>query len=357
MPTLAAQTLVEYVARIFAATGAPAAEAHVVADHLVGANLRGHDSHGVIRVSGYVTLASAGTLKPGAAASIVRESASTALLDGGWNYGQIVTHRATEIAIAKARETGVAVVSAFNSGHAGRIGAYGERIVEAGMIALGGVNTPGTSLVAAHGGTRRRLGTNPIMIAIPGPTPAEPFVLDMATSVIAEGKLKVAANKGVHVAPELIIDAEGHPTTDPSDFYGTEAHPEQGALLPVGGATGGHKGSGLNIAIDALGGILSGAGTSLEGPRGSNGVFIMALDPERFAGTELFVTMMGGLLNGMRQPPFAPGVEEVLTAGEPERRNMALRLTHGVPLDEATWEQIVAAGASVGVPAIDPARA
>ncbi|MFA7248906.1 MAG: Ldh family oxidoreductase [Dehalococcoidia bacterium] len=350
MPTVAATALTEYIARVFAATGSPDHEARRVAEHLVGANLRGHDSHGVIRAPAYVAYALDGTLRPGAAATVVRESPSTALLDGGWNYGQIAAHHATNLAIAKARETGVGFVSAFNSGHIGRVGAYGEQIAQAGMIAFGGVNSPGTRLTAAFGGAHRRTGTSPIMIAMPGPTPEEPFVLDMATSVVAEGKMKVAVNKGVQVASQLIIDGDGRPTTEPRDFYGTGANPKEGALLPVGGEAGGHKGFGLNVAMEALSGILSGAGTSIEGQRGSNGVFMMALDPERFTGADTFVSMMTALLGWVKEPPYAPGFAEVMTAGEPERRTMAQRLEHGVPLDDATWAQLMAAAASVGVP-------
>ncbi len=348
MPSVPAAALTDYIARIFAATGSPADEAQRVAEHLVGANLRGHDSHGVIRTPGYVTLASTGVLKPGAASSIVRESASTALLDGGWNYGQVAAYHATNLAIAKARETGIGWVSACNSGHIGRVGAYGEQIVAAGMIAFGGVNSPGTRLTAAFGGAHRRLGTSPIMIAMPGPTPDEPFVLDMATSVIAEGKVRVAVNKGAQLKPNLIIDGDGHPTTEPRDFYGTGTNAKQGALLPVGGETGGHKGFALNMAMEALSGILSGAGTSVEGQRGSNGVFMMALDPTRFVEAGVFVSMMAALVGFVKEPPYAPGVDEVLTAGEPERRNLADRLANGVPLDDETWKQIGDAAASVG---------
>ena len=353
MPLVSAAALTDYIARIFEGTGSPTEEAARIAEHLVGANLRGHDSHGVIRTAGYVTLAAAGTLKPGAASSIVRESASTALLDGGWNYGQIAAYHATNLAIAKARETGIGWVSACNSGHIGRVGAYGEQIVAAGMIAFGGVNSPGTRLTAAYGGAHRRLGTSPIMIAMPGPTPGEPFVLDMATSVIAEGKVRVAVNRGTQLKPQLIIDGDGHPTTEPHDFYGTGANPKQGALLPVGGDTGGHKGFGLNVAMEALSGILSGAGTSVEGQRGSNGVFMMALDPTRFVEADVFVSMITTLVGFVKEPPYAPGTSEILVAGEPERRTMADRLAQGIPLDDETWKQIADAAASVGVAAIE----
>ncbi|MSQ30348.1 MAG: Ldh family oxidoreductase [Dehalococcoidia bacterium] len=353
MPLVPAAALTDYIARIFEATGAPSDEASRIAEHLAGANLRGHDSHGVIRTPAYVVMAGAGTLKPGAAHRIVRDSASTALLDGGWNYGQIAAYHATNLAITKARETGIGWVSACNSGHIGRVGAYGEQIVAAGMIAFGGVNSPGTRLTAAFGGAHRRLGTSPIMIAMPGPTPGEPFVLDMATSVIAEGKVRVAVNRGTQLKPQLIIDGNGHPTTEPHDFYGTGTNAKQGALLPVGGDTAGHKGFGLNIAMEALSGILSGAGTSVEGQRGSNGVFIMALDPERFVEANVFVSMITALVGFVKEPPYAPGVAEILVAGEPERRTMADRLAQGVPLDDETWKQIADAAASVGVPTLE----
>ncbi|MEX2446236.1 MAG: Ldh family oxidoreductase, partial [Dehalococcoidia bacterium] len=156
MITLPADTLTAYLARIFDACGAPAEEARLVAEHLVGANLRGHDSHGVIRAPWYVGFVRQGVLRPGARPLVVKESASTAYLDGQWNFGQVVAREAMSIAIAKARDTGVGVVSAFNSGHIGRVGAYGEQAVEAGMIGIGSVNSPGSGLVAPFGGARRR---------------------------------------------------------------------------------------------------------------------------------------------------------------------------------------------------------
>ncbi|MEX2445700.1 MAG: Ldh family oxidoreductase, partial [Dehalococcoidia bacterium] len=198
-----------------------------------------------------------------------------------------------------------------------------------------------------------RLATSPIMIAMPTERPGEPFVLDMATSVVAEGKLRVATNKGVPVPEQWIVDGDGNPTTDPRDFYGTGGNSTPGALLTVGGATSGYKGFGLSMAVEALSGVLSGAGTAEAGPRGTNGVFLMALDPDAFAGLDAFMAMLTGFADYVRQPPYQPGVEEVLVAGEPERRAMAHRLEHGLELDDETWKQIVDAGVSYGVSAID----
>lgn len=349
MPTIDATTLTEYVTRIFLGAGAPEKEAHQVAEHLVGSNLRGHDSHGVIRTLGYVNSVKNGLLKPGAPLTVVREAPSMAVIDGGWNFGQPIAIRAMDLAIEKARETGIGFVSCFNAGHIGRVGAYGEQAVEAGMLAMGGVNSPGGRLTAAFGGSTRRNGTSPLMIAMPSGNPAEPFVLDMATSVVAEGKLKVAVNAEKPVPDGWILDANGQSTNDARDFYGTGDVEGLGALLPLGGPFSGYKGFGLNLAMEAMSGILSGAGTAEDGPRGSNGVWLIALDISRFLPIEDFQRAFDALVAFDKQPPYAPGHEEILTAGEPERRRMAIRLQTGIDLDPATWRQIGEAAVEVGV--------
>ena len=352
MPSVPARALEDHVAAIFEAAGSPPDEARTVAAHLVGANLRGHDSHGVIRVPLYVALERSGVLHPAAPTTVVRESGATALIDGGMNLGPVVATRATEIAIAKAREAGVAFVSCFNTGHIGRVGAYGEQAVAAGLGAIGGVNSPGVRLTAAFGGGHRRTGTNPLMIALPSGDPSKPFVLDMATSVIAEGKLKIAVNRNTPVPPGDIIDGDGHPTTDARDFYGTGDNPKPGALLPVGGPVGGYKGFGLNLAIELLSGALSGSGTAVAGTRGTNGVWLIAFDLGRFTEPEPWRETYEALAAHVTEPPYAPGHDEVLLAGEPERRRMAERLASGIPLDDETLRQLEETAAGLGVPAM-----
>ena len=348
--TVAAGPLTDYVAQIFQDAGSPADEARQVAEHLVGANLRGHDSHGVIRTALYVKQVRDGALHPGAPTTIERESASTALIDGGWNLGPPVAIRAMEMAIAKARETGVGFVAIHHVGHIGRLGAYGEQAQLQGMIAMAGVNSPGGRLTAAYGGAHRRTGTSPIMIAMPTGVPEEPFVLDMATSVVAEGKLKVGVNARKPVPDGWIVDGAGRPTNDARDFYGTGDNPQQGALLPVGGPIGGYKGFGLNLAMEALSGILSGAGTSVAGARGSNGVWMLALDPSRFLPLEAFQSGLDELLGFVKEPPYAEGHNEVMVAGEPERRRMAALLDRGIELDDETWRQIQETAEGTGTP-------
>jgi uncharacterized oxidoreductase len=258
-----------------------------------------------------------------------------------------------ELAIAKARETGFGFVACLNSGHIGRVGAYGEQAVAAGVIGWGGVNTPGSAIVAPFGGAERRLGTSPIMFAMPTGDPTAPFILDMATSVVAEGKVRVRANRGVPVPEDWILDGDGNPTTIPHDLYGTGENPTPGALLPLGGPFGGYKGTGLSLVAEALAGILSGAGTVVAGERGTNGVYLAAIDIEHFLPVAAFAERFDELAGHVKATRLSPGAGEILIAGEPERRVMEARLRDGIEIDDETWKQIARAAASVGVSAID----
>ena len=231
---------------------------------------------------------------------------------------------------------------------------------------LGWVNGHGGSaFVAPFGGVARRLATNPLFVAAPTGDPEAPFVLDMATPVVAEGKVRVARNRGVELAPGLIVDGDGAPSTDPLDLYGGEPPGSRpvGALLPLGvapdygeGGDGGvgHKGYALALAVDLLAGALTGAGASSGGPSRGNGFFFIAVDPQRFAGLDPFEGELAGLLDYVKQPPYAEGFDEILTPGEPERRRMAER-RDGLDLDDETWRQIGEAAASVGVGTYDGA--
>jgi uncharacterized oxidoreductase len=352
MPVLDARELTRHAVRIFRATGAPTADAEQVAVHLVEANLKGHDSHGVIRIESYVNGARAGTIRPGVATEVEEETATTAVLNGHWNYGQVVGRDTMDVAIAKARAQGVGIAVAHQSAHAGRIGTYGEQAARAGLVSIACVNVHGAGrLVAAFGGAERRLATNPIVVAAPTDDPDAPFVLDMATSVGAEGKVRVARNKGVQLPPDWILDGDGRPSTDPWDLYGGDPPGSRtpGALLPVGGPVG-HKGFGLSMAVELLAGALTPAGVSRpDATRGGNAIFMLAIDPERFSGLGPFTASLTALIDYVKSPPYAEGFDEVLTAGEPERRRMAERMANGIELDDETWRQIAGAAASVGV--------
>ena len=348
MPSIDPQILRDYVTATFVAADVPPEDAADVAQHLVEANLRGHDSHGVVRVSWYLQTVQEGLTNASAEIRIEKESETTALIDGDWGFGQVVARRTMEIAIEKARQSGVGIAIAYRSTHVGRVGAYVEQAAAEGLIGIAMANNHGGGhLVAPFGGTERRLSTNPMAFAFPTTDGSPPFVLDMATSVAAEGKMRVALNKGAQVPEGWLVDAEGVGTTDPAGLYG----PPMGAILPLGGAAG-YKGFGLSMVVEALSGALSPAGTSRPDPeRGGNGLFTMAIDPDRFGGGDLLSSQLGVLVDWVKRPPFAEGVDEILVAGEPERISMAEREANGVPLDETTWQQLTAAGDSVGVAA------
>ncbi len=351
MPIIQADTLRTYIRQIFAATGASDDEAAIVADHLVEANLMGHDSHGIVRTLGYVTQTQNGGIVPAAPIEVVGGHAATAVLDVNRNFGQVGATRAMELAIERAREYGVGVVVARNCGHIGRIGAYGQIAAAAGMIGIACVNNPGSAgLVAPFGGAQGRLGTNPFSVVSPTSDPDEPFVLDFATSVAAEGKVRVALNKGVEMPPEYLLDSAGNPTQNPADLYLNEAG-ERGALLPFGGAVG-YKGYGIAVAVEALAGALSGSGAAGGELRSGNGVFVLALDISAFTDRGEYDSIFGGLIDHVKQPPHREG-QEVLTAGEPERRRTAQRLADGIDVDDQTWRQVHEGGELVGVAPLD----
>tara|TARA_B100000029_G_scaffold499089_1_gene568944 strand:+ start:7849 stop:8913 length:1065 start_codon:yes stop_codon:yes gene_type:complete len=349
MITFQADVLTEYISKIFAASGSSKKEADIIAEHLIGANLRGHDSHGVIRTLGYITGVNENRFDVHGKFSIVQETPSTAVTDGGMNLGQVAAYHAMNLSIEKAQKSGIGMVTIRGNAHIGRLGHYGEMACRAGCIGMAGVNVPGGQLVAAYGGGQRKTGTNPIMIAFPTNDPDAPFVLDMATSVLAEGKLKVAVNKGVSVPPDVLIDGHGRKTEDPNDFYGTGSIAERGALLPFGGLISGYKGFGLNIAMELLAGVLSGSGSAKESIHGTNGTWMIAINIANFLDIEQWKEQSTELLEYVKEPPYAEGFTEVVVAGEPERMQMEKRLSEGIPVDEETWKQILEAASMVDV--------
>lgn len=336
MPTLPADRLHKLTAAIFTAAGAPADNAECVASHLVGANLGGHDSHGVMRVPQYVDLIDGGKLKPAARAKVVERRGATAVVDGQQGFGQVVAKDAMLLAVELARENGIGAVSVRNCCHTGRIGTYTELAAREGLLGIAVVNTGGGGQsVAPFGGIERRLATNPISIASPqadGP----PIVLDMATSVAPEGKVRVRYQAGKPLPPGWMIDAEGQPTTDAARFY---AEPG-GSLLPVGGDYG-YKGYGLALMIDILAGALSGAGCSAAGkPILTDGMLAIAINIGHFTPLAPFATRIAELFDYVKSCPTAKGVDSVLLPGEPELRTRAVRERDGVPIEPGTWHLI-----------------
>jgi uncharacterized oxidoreductase len=340
---LSHDSLCRLTAAIFHAAGCDAEEAERVATHLVEANLVGHDSHGVIRVAPYVQWLRDGKVCAGRTIQVAFENDVIAVVDGQFGFGQTVGEQAMRLGIEKSTRHGVAVIALRNAGHLGRIGDWPLMAAQAGLLSLHFVNTTGAGiLVAPHGGINRRLSANPIAAGIPRPDQS-PLLLDMSACTIAEGKIKVALNKGVPVPEGCIIDAAGRPTTDPRVFY---ADPP-GAILSIAG----HKGYGLGVLCEILAGALTGGGCSnpLNAGRVVNGMLSILLDPSRFQEDSVFAAEIERFIGWVKSSARTMPDGEILMPGEIEERTRVRRLRDGIELDEKTWSQLVETARAVGV--------
>jgi len=343
---VAAPVLHRFVAALFAAGGSDPAEAGAVAEHLVEANLAGHDSHGVIRTPKYLALVDAGLLLPNQHLRVERDMGALLVADGAFGYGQVIGREAMALLAERTGRHGVCALGLRNSGHLGRIGAWPEMLAQAGYVSVHFVNTSGFGiLVAPFGGTDRRLSANPVAAGAPGPD--GPIVLDIATSMTAEGKIQVARNKGAALPPGQVLDGAGQPTTDPERFY---AEPP-GAILPIAG----HKGSGLSIFCEILAGALTGGGSSHPAHptagRLVNNMLTVAFDPA--ATSDDFAPDVARLLDWVRGARRADPEVPILLPGEAERRVRAEREAHGIPIDDKSWATLLDAAKRRGIPAPD----
>jgi uncharacterized oxidoreductase len=339
MRLIPAERLTELVSTIMEGAGCAAAEARTVARRLVDSNLVGHDSHGVLRVGKYLDWVREGNLRPNRTPRVVFENETIAIVDGDRGFGQVVGEFAGRIGTAKAAKAGIALVGLRNCGHLGRLGDWAELAADADQVSLHFLNTSGAQRVAPFGGSDRRLSTNPLCVGIPQ-AGAPPVILDITTSTVAEGKLMVAMNKGEQVPPGWIVDRNGRPTTDPKDFY------DGGALLTIGG----HKGSGLSMVTDLLAGALTtGRSSDPSDTAIRNNMLSIYIAPGVYDAS-------GGVLEEVRRfvdwvkasPPATPG-QPVLAPGDVERGTREKRLREGVPIDDTTWDDLVAAAESVGI--------
>jgi uncharacterized oxidoreductase len=353
MQNIPVDALTALVRDVFLAAGCDAAESGRIATHLVGANLAGHDSHGVVRVPRYVEWLEAGFIVKGQDAEVVTDGGSFAVLDGHWGFGQTVAPQAVALGIRRAQENGVCITALRNAGHIGRVGDYAEQAIAAGLISIHFVNVAGSVLVAPFGGVERRFSTNPVAIGVP--LPGRPLVLDFATSLVAEGKVLVASSGGKKLPEGALIEPDGTLSTDPHTLYGP--YDAVGPRNPSNGvgairAFGEHKGSGLAFMCEMLAGCLTAGGTS--GPisargRIANGMLSIFLSPRHF-GTQAEFERMGlayaDWISACRPAdPAAP----VLLPGEPEAQRRGDRTAHGVPLPAETWSNILATATRLGV--------
>lgn len=331
-------TLRHLMAGIYIALGTPDDIATLVADTLIEANLTGHDSHGAMRTLQYIEQIEAGGIKPAERPVILERRGARAIVDGRWGWGPPAAFLAAETAVDLARELGVGAVTVTRCNHIGRVGAYADVIARAGLIGMVLANV-GVA-VAPYGGRDRLMGTNPIAWAVPRASGHEPLVLDFATSVLAEGKVRVARDKGLPVPLGVILDKDGQPTQNPDDFYAG------GALLPFGG----YKGYGVSVMIELLGGALSRSGTSLSSKYGGgNGTLVIALNISDFAPRDEFEAEVEDYVARLKASPPVDGVAEVLVPGEPEQATRRQREVEGIPLPDVTWQALQAQASRLGV--------
>ena len=338
--------LARAVEAIVAAGGSDAREAKLVAENLVTANLTGHDSHGIGMIPRYVDSLKEGGLKPNRHPVVNFDGGALVALDGQAGYGQVIGMEATAIAIERAEQHGVCVMALANSHHLCRIGQWAEQAVAEGLVSISFVNVISRAIVAPFGGSDARFGTNPCTIGIPLAGQA-PFILDMATSGVAQGKVRVAHNRGEKLPPGLLLDDKGNPTVE-AIF---------GVIEPFGALTtfGLHKGYGLAVVCELLGGALTGGGTWHTEDRSKkrvlNGMLSILIDPHKLGTAAPFEREAREFIAWVKKSPPAPGADRVRIAGDPERETRATREKEGIAVDANTWLEIHAACAKVGVSA------
>lgn len=368
-------------ATLFIASGSTKQEAETVASNLVMANLSGHDSHGIGMLPRYVDAVLEGGLVPNAPVATVMDIGSMLTLNGQRGYGQVVGTQAMALGMARAKTHGSCIMALGNAHHLGRIGHFAEMAVAQGLVSIHFVNVLSRPVVAPWGGSDGRFGTNPFCVGIPmagrdrersdgsplassAPISSERgsapkareatsvgahFVLDFATSVVAHGKMRVAHNQGQQVKPGLLIDERGLPSTNP----GVVMVPQPGGLMGALMTFGEHKGYGLAVACELLGGALTGGGT-WRGPASSqraviNGMLTVLIDPAKLGTQAAFDHEATAFIDWVKQSPAASGFDAVQMSGDAERLARVEREASGIEVDEQTWQEIVAAGRKVGV--------
>jgi hydroxycarboxylate dehydrogenase B len=345
-----ADVLTDFCAEIFARVGCRAEEARRVSASLVDANLTGHDSHGVIRAPRYVDRVRAGDLIPNQTIESLVDTPVIGVLDGRFGFGQTIAPVAVDIGVEKAKAMGLSGILLRNSGHLGRVGEWAERAAAAGLISIHFVNAAGSILVAPFGGLERRLSTAPFCAGIPREG-AAPIVLDFATSLVAEGKVHVASRGGKPLPADALIGPDGSLSGDPELLYGPLTSYDARDYARGAGAMrafGEHKGSGLALICELIGGSLTGNGATGPGRKFSNGMFSLYVDPKQVDPLHVFDADMTRYLDWFQRAKPIPG-QAVMTPGEPERAERAKRAASGVPLPAEAWASIVAAARSVGV--------
>lgn len=340
-----APTLHAFIQAVFHHMGSDEREAQLVADHLIAANLAGHDSHGIGMIPSYIRSFSQGHLQINRHAKVVKDAGAVVTLDGDCAFGQVAAHEAIALGIEKTRKYGIAAVALHNSHHIGRIGYWAEQCAAAGFVSVHFVNVVGIPMVAPFHGRDSRFGTNPFCVVFPRKN-AFPLLLDYATSAIAFGKTRVAWHKGEPVAPGCLIDAAGVPTTDPAVMQESPL----GSLLTFAQ----HKGYALAAMCEIMGGALSGGKTTHEASLQNsadaiiNCMTTIIINPELFGAPDCD-NQISAFEKWVKASPHAEA-EPVLLPGEWEVNTREERLAQGIPLDAGSWQAICDAARQAGMP-------
>ncbi len=352
--TIQEKPLRRFCEQVLVKLGVPPEDARVTTDVLVLADLRGIDSHGVARLGRYVGGLKAGYMKPHDESRILKETKATALIDGGQSLGQVVGKKGMDVAIHKAEDTAVGIVTVRNSNHYGIAGYYTLMALEHNLIGVSMTNA--APLVVPTFGRISVLGTNPISLAAPA-MKEKAFVLDMATSTVPRGKVEVYNRLGKPIPHGWAVDETGRSSTDPARVLKALATRLGGGLLPLGGEgedLGGHKGYGLALMVDVLCGVLSGAATGLQvyadEKRPDVGHFFMALDPSAFRPLDEFRGDMDRLARELKESPKAEDQDRIYVHGEKSYARTETHLKEGIPLGPKVAEELKKIGNDLGIP-------
>lgn len=343
MPKVPAERLREIGKALLMANKVPEEEAATVARHVVNANLAGHDSHGVIMLPNYIERVRANQIVPGAPFTIVQESPTTTVVDGNWGFGYVINEKAMQLTIEKAEKSNIAACTVFRQGHVGRLASYPLMAARAGMIGMAWADSGRSPKgVAPFGGREARLGTNPWAMAVPSDLDGD-FCMDMATSAVAMGKIKLAEARGQEVPLGWIVDKDGELSTDPKKIAG-------GALLPLGGPGEGYKGTALAAMGEVFCGILTGLGFGVEpSGRHNDGCFLIAIKVDAFRPLLTFRKDVADFANYLKDTPPAKGSSGVLYPGEVEHRQEQKRGAEGIEIEDATWKKLGALAQEGGI--------
>ena len=335
MPTVAADKLQGIAAGLLRGAGTSEEEAATVSRHSIGANLAGHDSHGIIQIPTYIDRVKRGHIVPGAPFEVVSESPTTTVVDGHWGFGYVVSERAMAMTIEKAKNSGVGAATVFRQSHVGRVADYPIMAAAEGMIGMMTADSGrAAKSVVPFGGREPRLGTNPICIAMPSDLEG-PLFVDMATSAVAGGKVALAVARGTSIPEGWILDKDGNPTTDPT------ALGDGGASLPLGGPEG-HKGYGLSVMVEILSGLLTGLGFGHEpSGRHNDGCFMAAFNVEAFRPLADFKREVAEFAAYLTSSQPAAGFDRVYYPGELEHLRTQKLRKEGIFVEDATWAKLL----------------